>query len=791
MYQNQPATVEVEVPHSMIRRMDASTGIVTVVAGTGNETTYTMGYNVSSVGIPGYTGDHGLATAAEVNASALAFDSKGNLYFIQDGAYVRKIDLSTGIVTTVTGAAGTPSATNNQCAPVSPEGGSALTAQYTLLSGITFDAADNMYLADSNQCVVRRIDAATQTVHTVAGAPNAGVPYLNLGYGDFGQPISDGSALEAQLSIPSQVQLDSNANIYIASNYNGGVRKVDVSQSILPFAGPYLQQTYLQPTLTVSAPLTATVLNAGNSGTLQFASPFISPSWGINYNTFLRDVTDPTGTADCYDLESVAPGNECPISADFAPQYSSIPNVVTAQIGVNDNAPNTPQTIQLTGISFGDPPAVTLTPALVSLFTPQGSSSAPQQLTLINNGTSPLPISAIAITGSGASAYSITSNTCGTELAAVSACYIYVKFSPPYLGTTTPPDNLKATLSVTDIAVNSPQISQLVGLGTAAVPIPLHIVETIDVSDAPTLSLASQLAILETIDVSDAAPSLSVAAQLNINEAIGVSDAPIAVPQLTATTATIMVSSTAIPLGGAENITIQVTPTAATGTVNLYDGSALLGTGALLNGHFTYDTGNLTAGTHSLHASYLGSSTYAASSTGTALVQVQATLTITANNASRAFAAANPTLGYTVTGYTNGDTSAVLSGAPTLSTTAVTHSPAGSYPITVAPGTLTAPSYYNLSFVPGTLTITGNHSQTIYFLPFPTAISLSVKTLTLAATTSSALPITYQVSGPATLSGTNLTLTGPGTVTVTATQPGSPTFSPATSVAQTFIVVTP
>jgi hypothetical protein len=431
-------------------------------------------------------------------------------------------------------------------------------------------------------------------------------------------------------------------------------------------------------------------------------------------------------------------------------------------------------------------------------------------LTLQNIGNGTMTNIAFQVFGqfpTGTPAYTLMNN-CPATLAGGSApCTVYVTFTPP---TTT---QYVASIRMT-YGTGTATYVGLSGTGVNASIIPVSIAETITLNDTmSSAALAKMVPVNETITLNDTMSSATLAKMVPVNETITLNDTmsnaslakmvPVnetitlndtmssAMLQLTATTATIMASSSAIPLGGAENITVQVTPTAATGTVNLYDGTALLATGALLSGHFIYNTSNLTAGPHSLHASYLGSSAYAASSTGTALVQVQATLTITANNASRAFAASNPTLGYTVTGYTNGDTSAALIGAPTLTTTAVTHSLAGSYPITVAQGTLTAPSYYNLSFVPGTLTITGNHSQVIYFLPFPTPISLSVKTLTLTGTTSSALPITYQVSGPATLSGTTLTLTGPGTVTVKATQSGSPTFSPATSVAQSFNVVTP
>ena len=82
----------------------------------------------------------------------------------------------------------------------------------------------------------------------------------------------------------------------------------------------------------------------------------------------------------------------------------------------------------------------------------------------------------------------------------------------------------------------------------------------------------------------------------------------------------------------------------------------------------------------------------------------KALLTVTANNLSRVFGAANPTLTSTITGFVNGDPSSVVSGAATCSTTATSSSPAGGYPITCQQGSLTATNY-TFSFVAGTLTI--------------------------------------------------------------------------------------
>jgi hypothetical protein len=92
------------------------------------------------------------------------------------------------------------------------------------------------------------------------------------------------------------------------------------------------------------------------------------------------------------------------------------------------------------------------------------------------------------------------------------------------------------------------------------------------------------------------------------------------------------------------------------------------------------------------------------------LVVTQAPLTITANNVSVAQGAAIPALTFTATGFVNGDTAAVLRGAPIETTTATSSSPAGTYPITITQGMLSAEDY-SLTFVNGTLTITAAQTR--------------------------------------------------------------------------------
>ena len=98
-------------------------------------------------------------------------------------------------------------------------------------------------------------------------------------------------------------------------------------------------------------------------------------------------------------------------------------------------------------------------------------------------------------------------------------------------------------------------------------------------------------------------------------------------------------------------------------------------------------------------------SNYTATYTGANLSIAPATLAVTADDKSRAVGASDPIFTASYSGFVNGDTSAVVSGLPTFSTTATTASPAGTYPITPAQGTLAATNY-NFTFVNGTLTVT-------------------------------------------------------------------------------------
>jgi hypothetical protein len=181
--------------------------------------------------------------------------------------------------------------------------------------------------------------------------------------------------------------------------------------------------------------------------------------------------------------------------------------------------------------------------------------------------------------------------------------------------------------------------------------------------------------------------------------------------------------------------------------------------------------------------------TYVSETASVPLTVLPAPLTVTIGSTSRAFGAANPAFTGSISGYVNGDNGSVVSGSPILSTTAALNSPAGTYPITGSTGTLSAANY-SFNLLPGTLTVLGGATQAITFQPIPN-VPLGLGRLTLTAhSTSGGLgqPIVYSVTGPASISGSTLILTGAGTVTVTASEAGNATFAAAIPISQTFTV---
>lgn len=197
------------------------------------------------------------------------------------------------------------------------------------------------------------------------------------------------------------------------------------------------------------------------------------------------------------------------------------------------------------------------------------------------------------------------------------------------------------------------------------------------------------------------------------------------------------------------------------------------------------------AGTIVVKASQAGSTNYAAAPDVTASIVVSPkSLTITANNTSRAYGAANPANpGFAVSGLAGTDSIGSVSYTYAASATA-TASVGTTHALTPSSAIFSsgAASNYTPTYVDGVLTIVGTASQTISFTT-PTNKTYGDAPITLSATASSGLPVSLTlVSGSATLNGTTLTITGAGSIVVKATQAGDSNYSVAPEVQQTITV---
>lgn len=263
-----------------------------------------------------------------------------------------------------------------------------------------------------------------------------------------------------------------------------------------------------------------------------------------------------------------------------------------------------------------------------------------------------------------------------------------------------------------------------------------------------------------------------------------------------ATTTTLAATANPIVYGQSAGITATVSPatgsTNPTGTVTLTIDSSTTQSNTLSGGTAGFTVAGLLAGAHSFTANYAGAGYFAASSSAALPLSVtQAMLTATASCSNRIFGQPN-TCNAGVTGYQYTDGAAtVFSGTPTGTTTAARNSPAGIYTATPLTSSLALTAFgtqnYTVSPANTNFSVTGGAPQSILFAPLPNFVHGASYQLT--ARTTSGLPVSYSVvSGSASVSGSTLTVSGAGPVTVQASQSTDPTgdYAAATPVTRSF-----
>jgi hypothetical protein len=237
--------------------------------------------------------------------------------------------------------------------------------------------------------------------------------------------------------------------------------------------------------------------------------------------------------------------------------------------------------------------------------------------------------------------------------------------------------------------------------------------------------------------------------------------------------------------------TTQATP-APTGTVTLTNTSTnpatTLGTITLTNGTGTFTSSTLSVGTYSVTASYSGDSTYDVSTSAAQPLNVtigSQTITFTGLPATATYGAAGP---YTLNGTASSGLAVSYGASGPASISGSTLTITGTGLVTVTASQAGNADYGPATSVSQSINVSAA-SQTITFTGLPaTATYGAAGPYTLNGTASSGLTVSYGVSGPASISGSTLTITGAGTVTVTASQAGNGNYSAATPVLQTIQV---
>ncbi len=191
-----------------VLKIDAVSGVVKVVAGNGAS---------------GYSGDGDLATGATLRQpGGIVLDADDNLYIADtDNGRIRRVDAKSGIITTYAGGA-TPASGNG-------DGGQATAAELDQPWGLTIDRGF-LYITEQayNAHNVRRVNMATGIIDTIAGTTDGS-------RGGFGG--DNGPAKAAQLDTPFGIVADASGNLYIADTGNSRVRRIDTNGNITTYAG--------------------------------------------------------------------------------------------------------------------------------------------------------------------------------------------------------------------------------------------------------------------------------------------------------------------------------------------------------------------------------------------------------------------------------------------------------------------------------------------------------------------------------------------------------------------------
>jgi sugar lactone lactonase YvrE len=585
----------------VIRKLNLTTGILTTIAGTGT---------------PGLSGDNGPATSAQLDLpTALALDAKNNLYLADTRSHrIRRIDATTGLITTIAG---------NGTQGFSGDNGPATGASIDSPTGLALDAANNLYLADTHNHRIRRIDAITGLITTIAGTGS-------LGYsGDSAQ------AATAALALPHGLTVDAAGNLYLADTANNRIRRIDATTGLITTVAGNGTQGFSGD----NGLATAAALDTPRDATFSPGSLLTLADTG---NQRIRQLeAQSTSLQTTAGLGITTPG-ALTLTAPSVIAYGS--GSITATL-----ATSTPATGLVTFLDTASATTVTL-------------ASIPVATTTAILNTSTLP----------AGLHNITATYAGDQT--------HSSAQSPTFALTITPRQLAAALAPATLLYGQP-IPGITGTLTGVLP-----------QDAPNLtaSFTTAAAPLSPAGIYPFTASLSGSAAGNY--ALTITPASLTInPAPTQITLTDLLATGATVTPGAPlTLTSHVATTTSgqpAGTVTLLDGAVQILTSPVSpTGDSTFTTSSLAQGVHSLTALYSGDANFTRS------VSTPALITIGTGSA--------PTADFTLSA-TGNTTQTVVSGSSASFTFAVQFQGNLASPITLAAAGL--PNLATASFNPAYL----------------------------------------------------------------------------------------
>jgi sugar lactone lactonase YvrE len=554
----------VDSTNNVVWMASVRTGLLSIVAGSAQ---------------PGYFGDGGPATSALLNYPvSVTLDNAGNLYIAdENNNVIRKVSAQTGIITTFAG--------NSQCGDTG-DGSLATSATLCIPTNVRFDKDGNLYIADTGNYLIRKVDTKSGIISTFAGNETS--------YSGDGK-----AATMAGVENPYALAFDSIGNLYIGGG-DGRVRKVTKSTGIITTVFGNGDIGYSgDGGLAANAEVNLFGLAFDSANNLYIA----------NGPAAVRQVS-PTGA-----ITTIAGNGFCGFSGDGG--SATIAQLCAPNAIALDAAGN----LYIADSSnYRVRKVVPLKPAATPAFSLQsGTYTAVKTVTISDNA----PNAKIYYTTNGTAPSTASSLYSGaipvnqtTTINAIAAAAGYLNSAAATATyTIQQPQTISFTAPATPVTYGVAPIA-LVASASSALPIKFTVLSGLAAISATTLTITGAGTVVVT---ASQAGNNSYAAATTVSRTITVNKAAPA----------LALAASAATAASGKSVTFTATITGSktlpTGTVTFLDGTTQLGTGTLNSvGVATYATTKLSVGTHNITTSYPGDVNYSAKTSASVKVTISA-----------------------------------------------------------------------------------------------------------------------------------------------------------------------